>query len=207
MAKITLGVSLSVLVVVSLTGAVATADVGVSSQNPSEARPGQTVKITVACGSCNAGTRFPVSMVPVTEYPEPNPCRNDSLCGPMARNPPAENPYVLLGETNDAVRVGPGAGFVGTESSFQFKVPAVDPGRYLLVVFCAECVKGPKGSLVANRNTAQGNLRVLPDLNAVGPAAQSSGNDPKALWLLAGLALIVATLFLIRSRLPITSRH
>ena len=177
----------------------ASADIGVVGLNPHFARPGERVDLTVGCGACPADTSFPISLVPVEKSPRPHPCGENAVCYPTALRPPGEPPFVFLGTTSGGRALLPTVDPPGSKSDLRFAVPKIDAGRYAFVVFCADCVRGPRGSLLAN--TTPGNLlRILPS-----DAAMDSGGGGSGVtwWIVAGIgtvALVLAVVLLLRRR-------
>jgi hypothetical protein len=118
-------VAASLLVVAS-----AQADVGVELDK-TRARPGERVRAT--------GHPYFLSLylAPESTVPPLQPCGNGELCRPTSLGPPKRKGWIWLGR------------FFPTRATFHFRVPAVRPGRYRPVVYCAPCVRGPSGSLIA----------------------------------------------------------
>lgn len=173
----------------------AAGDIGVIAQSRTVARPGEPVEVRVACGGCESGTGFPVSMVTRVRYPEPYLCgkKNNALCTPGAARPPRNSPYVLLGNT-EAIRASTAKRRTTlAESVLRFKVPRVEPGRYVLVIFCGPCMRGPNGMLITSPNTRRGNLRVLPaaSTSALAATRESSSGGVSAWAWPAGVLVLV----------------
>jgi hypothetical protein len=110
--------------------ATAQADIGVELDK-TRARPGERVRAT--------GDPFFLSLylAPESTVPPFRPCRNGSLCYATSLGPPKRKGWIWLGR------------FFPKRATFHFRVPGVLPGRYRPVVYCAPCVRGPRGSLVA----------------------------------------------------------
>jgi hypothetical protein len=121
-----LAVTAAFLVVV----ATAQADVGVELDK-TRARPGERVRAT--------GDPFFLSLylAPESTVPPLRPCRNGAICYPTSLGPPKHKGWIWLGR------------FFPTRDTFHFRVPTVRPGEYRPVVYCAPCVRGRPGSLIA----------------------------------------------------------
>jgi len=82
-------------------------------------------------------------------------------------NAPNRPPFRLLGRercTNKVHYIGdyPNGDWSAWIGYLRFRVPHVPPGRYQLVVYCASCWRGPRGSLVVNNWLWHGSKRVGP---------------------------------------------
>jgi hypothetical protein len=113
----------------------ADADIGVRLVKPAAARPGAFVELTIFCGGCRRTLNLPISIIPVADAPRTRDCPRGT-CGPTAASPPRTRPYVFVG--------------IARPYRLRFRVPQVAPGRYAFVIFCAPCVRGPRGSLITN---------------------------------------------------------
>ena len=146
----------------------------------------ERVDLRVVCGACRrADTSFPISLVPVAKAPPPHPCRvklkghmETGLCSPTAARPPSERPFVLLGGTDRGRRALPAGSWPpGSNSDLRFAVPEIEPGRYAFVIFCAECGRRSRGSLIADTSLPRKNfLRIQPSEASVRTAG--GGADP-----------------------------
>jgi hypothetical protein len=121
----TLTVVLSIVVCLALVGA-AQADVGLTITTLS-VRSGGILR-----GYGN-GSGMPVYLVPESRAPRPFRCHGNGYCAPRSRRPPGKGrPYVLLGHLrrtrSDYVR-----------QRFAFRVPAIRPGWYQVVLWCRSC--------------------------------------------------------------------
>ena len=165
-----------------------TADTGVVSISPHFARPGERVDLMVGCGACPADANFPVSLVPVAKTPRLHPCAENAVCEPTVRQPPRERPFVLLGSASASRAL-----------LLRFSVPDIEPGHYAFVLFCASCVRGPRGSLIAD--TSPGTvLRILPGET---PARSGGDGADGTIWIVAGagaIALLLAVVLLLRRK-------
>jgi hypothetical protein len=181
----------SVLAALPITATTATADIGVVGVTPKIARPGDQVELKVGCGRCPGDASFPISLVPSAKAPQPDRCRANAICSPAAARPPDKRPAVLLGTT----RAEP-LSEATSRLDLTFAVPRIEPGVYAFVIFCASCVRGPSGSLIAD--TAPGSLlRVLPSA----PESSSDGGTDATWWIVAGIAtvaLMLAAILLLR---------
>jgi hypothetical protein len=201
-----LGPLLAGLLIAASTASADTAVVGLS---PKVARPGERVDLRVVCGACRrADTSFPISLVPVAKAPPPHPCRvklkghmETGLCSPTAVRPPSERPFVLLGSTSRGRRALPAGSWPpGSNSDLRFAVPEIEPGRYAFVIFCAECGRRSRGSLIADTSLPGKLLRIQPSEASVRTAG--GGADP-TWWIVAGIgtvALVLAAGLLLRRR-------
>jgi hypothetical protein len=186
------------LAVLLIAAPAAMADVGVVSVDPKAAGPGEGVNLTVGCGACSAEASFPVSLVPVASAPRPHPCGENAICLPTAAVPPRESPFVFLGSTSGGRPLYSGADPVGSKSDLRFGVPELAPGRYAFVVFCASCVRGPRGSLLADTRPGQ-LLRILPSETS----SDSGGGGDATWWVVGGIAaigLVIGGVLLLRRR-------
>jgi hypothetical protein len=127
MGRARVGVVIATFLVVVAT---ARADIGVELDR-SHARPGERVRAT--------GDSFYLSLylAPESTVPPLEPCGSGEVCRPTSIGPPKRRGWVWLGR------------FFPTRPIFHFRVPAVQPGKYRPVVYCAPCVRGPRGSLIA----------------------------------------------------------
>jgi hypothetical protein len=173
------------LAVLLIAASAARGDVGVVSVDPKAAGPGEGVNLTVGCGACSAEASFPVSLIPVKSAPRPHPCGENALCNPTAAGPPRDGPFVFLGSTSGGRPLYSGADRVGSKSDLRFGVPELVPGGYAFVIFCASCVRGPRGSLLDDTRPGQ-LLRILP---SEASSDSSAGGDTNW-WFVGGIAAI-----------------
>ncbi len=109
----------------------ARADVG-ARLDRSRAYPGERVRAT------SGGFYLSLYLAPASTVPQSRRCRGGTaICAPTSLGPPKRKGWVWLGR------------FFPTRPSFHFRVPAVRPGPYRPVVYCAPCTRGPRGSLIA----------------------------------------------------------
>lgn len=106
---------------------------------------------------------------------------------------------MLLGSTRISGALSPGVDPPGSKSDLRFVVPNIEPGRYTFVIFCAECARGPRGSLIVDTSSGK-LLRILPS-----EAAMRAGGRfrERFLWIVTGIgtiALVLAALLLLRRR-------
>src|SRR5262249_14670520 len=137
----------------------ATADTAVVGLNPKVARPGERVNLRIACGNCDAGASFPVSLVPVANAPRPYPCHGNAVCSPTTAAAPRQRPFFFLGWTASGARPAAVRPPV-SNSHLRFTVPKTEPGTYAFVVLAINR-RGPSGTLIADTRPAYV-LRVLP---------------------------------------------
>jgi hypothetical protein len=110
---------------------VAEADIGVRLDRTS-GRPGEWVVAQAAPFT------LPLYLVPASLVPHATTCHNGTaICAPTSLGAPRRSGWTWLGR------------FFPTRPRFRFRVPAVAPGRYRPVIYCAPCVRGPRGSLLA----------------------------------------------------------
>ena len=150
-----LGPLLAVLLIAASTASADTAVVGLS---PKVARPGERVDLRVVCGACRrADTSFPISLVPVAKAPPPHPCRvklkghtGTGLCSRRRRGDRQE--AVRAARQHEPGTTSAARGIVAAwfELDLSFAVPEIEPGRYAFVIFCAECGRRSRGSLIAD---------------------------------------------------------
>jgi hypothetical protein len=84
----------------------------------------------------------------------------------------------------------------------RFRVPALAPGSYRYVLYCAGCVEGPRGTLVESGPAPPIRLRVAP------PGSGSS--FPALPWALGGIAAAIVlsgAVLLLRRRRVIAISH
>jgi hypothetical protein len=128
----------------------AAADVGRFAVHPRAVVPASIAELTFAAAWAQ---RFPVSLVPLARVPPPYPCHRDGLCEPAALAPPRRRPFRLLGSVRPDRRH---SGRYIYRYRFRFRVPHLEPGAYAFVLFCAGCYRGPRGSLIASVDPADG---------------------------------------------------
>jgi hypothetical protein len=90
---------------------------------------------------------MPVFLAPASIDFTPHPCGASTICGPTSDGPPSA-PFVRLGRLPHSVDV-----FHTRRMSF--RVPAVGPGAYRVVVYCESCVAGTAGSLITSPQTVR----------------------------------------------------
>ena len=159
---------------VLLAASPAAADVGLVKVSPNLAAPGSPLEVVVGCGfKCQA--QFPVSMVPASRAPKPQPCGN-ALCSPEAAGPPRSPPFVLLGSATKTS--SPTA-----TQLFRLRthVPRVSPGLYAFVIYA-------RGFLITNPTAPRMLLRVRSEQSD----ASSGGSGSDAAWWIAGAAGLIA---------------
>lgn len=168
------------------------ADVGIESVSPRAGQPGQDVVLTVGCGACRSAVivngpahppaDFPIFLVPLAQAPRAGPCPGGSsgLCTPFSVGPPAGDRFVPLGRAKPTFRERDLARTPMPRYRLRFRIPEVGPGSYALVIYCASCYRGPRGSLIAYLQDPGWRLRVL-RLSAIwtsSSAATRSGESP-----------------------------
>lgn len=215
------GLALALPAMLLLLQGTARADLGFESADPSSAAPGEQVRVTVGCGFCfppcvgRPGHRHPPGVLNGGCMPggHPGPPKGFGIwLTPSAHRidrgdsgasrPPHLPSFTYLG------RAAPAPGPNGPESLevpryvLRFRVPAIAPGSYRYVLYCAGCVAGPLGTLVESVPTPPIRLRVTP------PSAGSS--FPALPWGLGGIAAAVAlsaAVLLLRRRRVIAISH
>jgi hypothetical protein len=200
----------------------ANADVGIESVRPSAGVPGDAVEVTVACGFCfppcsespraaNATCMparwarppqkysFPILLVPTKHRLAPHGCGPNALCAPTSVGVPSGRPFIRLGRALPAF----GSGDIERTGAMpryrlRFRIPAVKPGLYHLVIY-----SGPKdrqGALVADARRWQLWVR-RPD-----PVTPARDDAPSATaWVgggAAAVALVAMTLIYRRRARP-----
>jgi hypothetical protein len=120
----------------------AAADIGVFGVKPAIAAPSASVDLTLYCGGCPAGMELPVALVPAARAPMHRRC-GDAICSPTALGIPRSSPFVYLGQP----AVQPSRRWPA-KAPLRFSVPRLRRGVYVFVVYCAGCVRGPRGSLI-----------------------------------------------------------
>lgn len=110
---------------------IARADIGISLDR-TRGHPGEVVR-------ASSGAFFlSLYLAPDSAALQPRPCMDGrGICSPTSLGPPQREGWVWLGR------------FFPTRPSFHFRVPDVRPGAYRPVAYCAPCVRGPRGSLIA----------------------------------------------------------
>lgn len=150
--------NVSLLGAALLAPAAAYADIGVDHVSPTTARAGHTTAtVTLYTGNIPLGTSVPVSLVPAAHAPGHRPVdirmggappgshkRVIGVGDQVALHPPSRPPYTLLGSA--IVRADANGHGV---ASLRFTVPRLRRGAYAFVAFCAGCVTGRQGSLIA----------------------------------------------------------
>jgi hypothetical protein len=138
--------NLAILVALMLP-ATAVADIGVRSVNPTTAKPGQVVRITVAGYLGQRPWRpMPVVLVPQALAPRPYRCRGGFCTPAVVRAALTKAPYRLLGEVRRWQALDETG--VNATGELRARIPDVRTGRYLLGLFCSSCTRGPKGSVI-----------------------------------------------------------
>jgi hypothetical protein len=171
--RLLLGIG-AVSVLTALTSRPAGADIGIEAVRPTVVEPGDGVTLTVACGGCPpGGLSLPVSIVPVAQAPEYQPCRAHALCSPTARKPPGEAPFRFIGRT-------------GRTSSLRFAVPHLRPGRYVFVIYCGRCWPGRRGSLISDPQDRRELLRVRASADPPG----AGGSETARIWWIAAATAV-----------------
>ena len=85
------------------------------------ARPGDRVVLRAGAG-LPVGP-LPLYLVPAARMSQPFRCSPNTICAPKAAAPPHGG-------------------------AIPFRVPALAPGRYVYVLYCGPCYRGPGGSLI-----------------------------------------------------------
>jgi hypothetical protein len=176
------------LTLLALSAASARADVGVMSVSRGGGAAGDEITVTLGCGfcfppckgpkgerhpagfkrgTCMLGTdgaeppeSFAISLVALDHAPRPHRCGPDALCMPEVSAPPHRGPYRYLGEAVPPARGNNPEGGDIPKYSLDFKIPHLAPGIYTYVIYCDVCLKGRKGSLIADPNGLLWRLRV-----------------------------------------------
>jgi hypothetical protein len=117
--------------------------IGPASQT--RAHVGDVIRLKAGAG-IRMYALLPLYLVPVKDVPLPSPCelRNggNAICEPRVAAPPRGATFHRIGTLN--VRHA-------YDVTITFRVPRLAPGKYLYVLYCGPCYKGPGGSLIAQR--------------------------------------------------------
>ncbi len=201
----------------------ARADVGIERISPSAGVLGEEIEVTVGCGFCfppcssSAGARaavcmpsrharspekysFPILLVPIERPLAPRRCGANALCGPTSVGLPRRPPFIRLGRAWPAFGCGdldrPGA---LPRYRLRFRIPAVEPGVYHLVIY-----SGPKtgpGSLIADARRWRLRVRQPDPVTAQGPVSAQGGGPAIAPWVSgATVALVLPAIAVLRRR-------
>jgi hypothetical protein len=137
-------------VAVAVPAAVARADIGIVRVAPAEARSGERISVTAA-GYLGMALRhpFPVVMVSARKAPLPHSCKHGrAICTPSYLPAAMKRPpFTVVGSITHWRPTGP-RGVRQGRASLTFRLPRVDPGRYVFALFCLSCMPGSKGSLI-----------------------------------------------------------
>lgn len=126
----------------------AAADIGIVTVTPSTARPAQMARVHVNGYLPMHLRSMPIVLVRADLLRRPYPCKKAAFCEPIVWRGRLERPpYRIVGFTRDwrRSRAQPDH----ADSWFHVRVPQVAPGLYRLALWCAPCVRGPQGSLIA----------------------------------------------------------
>ncbi len=160
------------------------AAVGVEKVSRLAGAPGDPVDLTLACGFCfppchgapghrnvpcmldtkaQPPKEFQISLVPIEKAPKVHRCGPNAVCPPQPRGAPRSAPYTYLGRATPPAEDGSSAaGDNVPRYLLHFEVPSLRPGVYTYVIFCDVCVRGERGSLIADPRARKWRLRVLP---------------------------------------------
>jgi hypothetical protein len=126
-------------------GLVGSADAGpfVDWSRPARAHVGDVVRVQAGAG-VRMYALLPLYLVPASKAPPLHACRerngSRATCASTSPGPPQGGAYHRVG-TLDVRRAN--------TVQVVFRVPRVAPGRYVYVVYCGPCTRGPRGSLIA----------------------------------------------------------
>jgi hypothetical protein len=166
----------------------ASADSAIGHVSRHAGRPGEKVTVTIGCacfppckgpkghlhpegykrGPCSPGSRppasFGISLLPLAKVKAVDGCTHRTCPGKSASLPPdpSTHPYTFLGFAR------PPAGGNNPENGdiprylLNFTIPDLRPGTYSYVFWCAACVRGHRGPLVANSSVPSWRLVVRP---------------------------------------------
>jgi hypothetical protein len=137
---------LRAVVLVALAASAARADVGIRAVQPSTAQVGDVVRVT-ARGFLGEKPwpAMPVVIVKRSAAPKPSRCGGGGICSPKLREPALRRPpFVWVGAIRRWRAEGSGRG----SGKLTFRVPRVEPARYVVGLFCAACTRGARGSLI-----------------------------------------------------------
>lgn len=134
--------------------AAATAGPFVGKASKTRARPGDVVRV-----QAGAGLRFyalmPLYLVPRSLAPQPKPCTfngRDAFCAAEEPSPPRGGVYHRIGTVN--VRHF-------NVNTITYRVPKLQPGVYVYVLYCGPCNAGAGGSVIAFDHGSGPTLTVL----------------------------------------------
>ena len=200
----------------------ARADVGIVKVTPSAGVAGDTVEVTVGCGfcfpPCSESPRaanvtcmparwarppgkysFPILLVPIKHRLAPHRCGPNALCAPTSAGVPRGRPFIRLG------RALPEFGSANIDRTgampryrLTFRIPAVKPGLYHLVIYSGP--RNRQGTLIADAPRWRLQVR-QPD--PVTPARDDAASATA--WVgggAAALALVAMTLVYRRRARP-----
>lgn len=175
----------------------ASAAVGVEKVSRLAGAPGDPVDLTLACGfcfppchgapghrnvPCMLGTKaqppkeFPISLVPIEKAPRVHRCGPNAVCPPLPRGAPRRAPYTYLGRATPPADDGSSSKEDNVPRYLLgFDIPDLQPGTYTYVIFCDVCMRGKRGSLIANPRDRRWRLRVLSAPRKGEPAASRDG--------------------------------
>jgi hypothetical protein len=139
----TAGLLLTIVAVLTLVASPAGAGPFLDWSRPSVARVGDVVRVQAGAG-VRMYALLPLFLVPQAEAPGVHGCKlrngHDALCPATSLGPPRGAAYHRIATLNvrhaNTVRV-------------VFHVPRLSPGRYVYVLYCGPCTRGPRGSVIS----------------------------------------------------------
>jgi hypothetical protein len=134
------------VVCVALAASAAHADIGIRAVQPSTAQVGDLVRVT-ARGFLGEKPwpAMRVVFVKASAAPTPFRCGERGICRPRLREPQLRrSPFVWVGAIRRWRAEGSGRG----SGELTFRVPRVEPARYVVGLYCAACTPGACGSLI-----------------------------------------------------------
>ncbi len=102
------------------------------------AHVGELVRVRAGAG-LRLYELMPLYLVAVTRAPWEYPCGKNTLCSLVAPRTPRGGIYHRIGTLNVRHR---------KEVTITYRVPRLAPGRYVYVIYCGPCWRGPGGSLL-----------------------------------------------------------
>jgi hypothetical protein len=181
----------------------ASADIGFESASHSSAAPGERMRLTVGCGFCfppcvgrpghrhPAGSQDGVCMLDGGRRPPTGfgiwltPATHRlARALPGSSRPPRLPSFAYLGRAERALHPSRGGPHGVPSYVLRFRVPALAPGPYEYVLFCAACVAGPRGTLLASVPGPVGRLQI-------DAAGSPSGGGSRA-WIVGATAAVIA---------------
>jgi hypothetical protein len=132
---------------------VAVAGPYIGPASKTRARAGDVIHLKAGAG-IRMYALLPLYLVSAKDALRAAPCKvrgSNAICEPRVGAPPRGGKYHRIGTLN--VRHA-------NDVTITFRVPKLAPGKYLYVLYCGPCYRGPGGSLIAQ--TQPPTLTVVP---------------------------------------------